>query len=183
MTPADFKAGFINMAIPQLPLTALNSVIAVCVLSRDLFPNRPAKPRTVAISVGLMNLVGCWFGAMPVCHGSGGLAGQYRFDARTAASMYFLGTMKMLLAVLLGGSLLSLLTVYPTSILGVLLGIGGLELAVAARDQTEREPAMIMIATAGATIAFKSTALGFALGWGLALLFKAVHKASERKAA
>ncbi len=30
-----------------------------------------AKPRTVAISVGLMNLASGWFGAMPMCHGAG----------------------------------------------------------------------------------------------------------------
>lgn len=176
----DFKSGFLSMAIPQIPLTTLNSVIAVCALSADLFPDRAAKPRTVAISVGLMNLVGCWFGAMPMCHGAGGLAGQHRFGARTNASIRFLGVAKMLLAVLLGGSLLTLLSVYPLSILGVLLGISGLELAVAARDQNEREPAMIMLATAGATIAFSSTALGFALGWGLALLFVVVRKVAPR---
>ena len=53
----------------------------VAALSVDLFPDRPALPRRVSISVGLMNLVGCWFGAMPMCHGAGGLAGQYRFGA------------------------------------------------------------------------------------------------------
>jgi len=31
---------------------------------------------------------------------------------------------------------------------------------------------MVVIATAGATIAFKSTALGFAIGWGLALILR-----------
>jgi MFS superfamily sulfate permease-like transporter len=170
ITLADFRAGFLNLSIPQIPLTVLNSVIAVCALSVTLFPDRPAKPRPVAVSVGLMNLIGCWFGAMPMCHGAGGLAAQYRFGARTNASMLVLGTVKMLLAVLLGGSLLTLLQIYPMSVLGVLLSIGGLELAVAARDQTDYEPAMIMLVTAGATIAFKSTALGFAFGWALALL-------------
>ncbi len=167
----DFRIGFLRAAIAQIPLTTLNSVIAVCALSMDLFPDRPARPRPVAISVGAMNLIGCWFGAMPMCHGAGGLAGQYRFGARTNASILFLGTVKMILALFLGGSLLALLRVYPQSILGVLLGISGLELAVAARDQNQREPAMIMLATAGSTLAFRSTALGFVIGWGLALLF------------
>lgn len=171
MAAADFRIGFLRAAIAQIPLTTLNSVIAVCALSMDLFPDRPARPRPVAISVGAMNLIGCWFGAMPMCHGAGGLAGQYRFGARTNASILFLGTVKMILALFLGGSLLALLRVYPQSILGVLLGISGLELAVAARDQNQREPAMIMLATAGSTLAFRSTALGFVIGWGLALLF------------
>lgn len=172
----DFRTGFMRAAIPQIPLTTLNSVIAVCALSVDLFPDRPARPRPVAVSVGLMNLIGCWFGAMPMCHGAGGLAGQYRFGARTNVSILFLGTVKLLLALFLGGSLLALLKVYPQSILGVLLGISGLELASVARDQNQREAAMIMLATAGATLAFENTALGFAIGWGLALVLQVTQR-------
>src|SRR5690606_38237622 len=107
---------------PQIPLTTLNSVIAVCALSADLFPARAATPRKVAISVGLMNLSACPFGGMPMCHGAGGLAGQYRFGARTNGSILFLGTVKMLLAVLLGGTLMALCQAFPASVLGVLLG-------------------------------------------------------------
>jgi hypothetical protein len=78
--------------------------------------------------------------------------------------------MKMLLAVFFGGSLLSLLHVYPHSILGVLLGISGLELALVATDQRERGPATVMLGTAAAILALNSTATGFAIGWILALL-------------
>ncbi|NJO54669.1 MAG: hypothetical protein HC829_07365, partial [Bacteroidales bacterium] len=88
--------------IPQVPLTLLNSVVAVCALSVDLFPHRPANPRLVAVSVALMNLVCCPLGAMPMCHGTGGLAGQHRFGARTGGSVVMLGATKMLLAVLVG---------------------------------------------------------------------------------
>jgi len=70
----DWKQGFWQGALPQLPLTTLNSVVAVCALSIDLFPDRPAKPRRVAISVAIMNLICCPLGAMPMCHGAGGLA-------------------------------------------------------------------------------------------------------------
>ena len=61
----DFLTAFPKASLPQIPLTTLNSVIAVCALSADLFPDRPATPKRVSISVGLMNLIGCWFGAMP----------------------------------------------------------------------------------------------------------------------
>jgi hypothetical protein len=172
LTIDDFKKGFIELAVPQIPLTTLNSVVAVCALSVDLFPSNPARPRPVAFSVGLMNIAGCWFGAMPMCHGAGGLAGQYRFGARGGASIVFLGFMKVLLALFFGGSALALLRVYPGSLLGVLLAVSGLELALTARDQNDRESASIMLITAGATMAFTSTALGFALGWGLSLLAK-----------
>ncbi len=176
LTWNDFRSSFFRAALPQIPLTTLNSVIAVCALSVDLFPQRPAPPRKVAISVGLMNLVSGWFGGMPMCHGAGGLAGQYRFGARSSASILFLGSMKMILGVCFGGSLLSLLHVYPQSILGVLLGISGLELSLVATDQTERGPATVMLATAAAVLALNSTATGFAIGWGLALLMNVLPK-------
>jgi MFS superfamily sulfate permease-like transporter len=180
LTWPDFRDSFFRAALPQIPLTTLNSVIAVCALSVDLFPANPARPRKVAISVGLMNLVSGWFGGMPMCHGAGGLAGQYRFGARSSASILFLGIVKLLLAVLFGGSLLSLLHVYPQSILGVLLAISGLELSLVASDQAERGPATVMLATAAAVLALNSTATGFAIGWALALVMNIAHKNVER---
>ncbi|CAH8277451.1 unnamed protein product [Arabidopsis lyrata] len=84
----DWKIGFVRAAIPQIPLSVLNSVIAVCKLSNDLF-DKELSATTVSISVGVMNLIGCWFGAMPVCHGAGGLAGQYRFGARSGLSVHY----------------------------------------------------------------------------------------------
>ncbi len=175
----DFRSSFFRAAIPQIPLTTLNSVIAVCALSTDLFPDQPARPRAVATSVGLMNLFGAWFGAMPMCHGAGGLAGQYRFGARTSASILFLGAVKMALAVFLGGSLLTLLHIYPKAILGVLLGISGLELALVARDQTSRSAATITLATAAGVLALRNTATGFAIGWGLALLIRLTSRRAQ----
>jgi MFS superfamily sulfate permease-like transporter len=165
---ADFVTAFPRAALPQIPLTTLNSVIAVCALSADLFPDRPATPRKVAVSVGVMNLVGCWFGAMPMCHGAGGLAGQYRFGARTNGSILFLGTAKVLLAVLLGASLMAVCRAFPASVLGVMLAFAGMELALVCRDQTRRTDAFAMLLTAAACLGLKDIALGFALGLAMA---------------
>uniref|UniRef100_J3MPI6 SLC26A/SulP transporter domain-containing protein n=1 Tax=Oryza brachyantha TaxID=4533 RepID=J3MPI6_ORYBR len=72
-----WKQGLIKGAVPQIPLSVLNSVVAVCKLTRDLFPERKeASATSVSVTMGAMNLVGCWFGAMPCCHGAGGLAGH-----------------------------------------------------------------------------------------------------------
>lgn len=168
---ADAQAwtvGFWKGTIPQVPLTLLNSVVAVCALSADLFPRRPAPPRKVAVSVALMNLVCCPLGAMPMCHGTGGLAGQYRFGARTGGSVVILGIAKMLLAVLLGGCLLAWLQGYPQSVLGVLLLFSGLELALVCRDQTGRVDFFVMALTTGACMAL-GTAAGFVVGWAMAV--------------
>ncbi|MBX3417898.1 MAG: putative sulfate/molybdate transporter [Pirellulaceae bacterium] len=160
----DFVTAFPRATLPQIPLTTLNSVIAVCALSCDLFPGREASPRKVAMSVGAMNLIACWFGGMPMCHGAGGLAGQYRFGARTNGSILFLGCVKMGLALLFGGSLITLCAAFPASILGVLLAFAGMELALVCRDQTSRTDAFAMLLTAAACMGLNNIALGFALG-------------------
>lgn len=164
----DFVTAFPRATLPQIPLTTLNSVIAVCALSADLFPDREAGPRRVAISVGLMNLVSAWFGGMPMCHGAGGLAGQYRFGARTNGSILFLGTAKMVVAILFGASLMAFCCVFPASILGVMVAFSGLELALITRDQTHRADAYVMLLTTGACLGLNNIALGFLLGCALA---------------
>lgn len=167
-----FLHAFRKAVLPQIPLTTLNSVVAVCALSADLFPNRPVTPRKVAVSVGIMNLVGGWFGAMPMCHGAGGLAGQYRFGARTNGSILFLGAAKIGLAVLFGSSLMAIALAFPTSVLGVMLAFSGIELALVTRDQTERGAAFVMLLTAGAGLGLGDISLGFVLGLGAALLMR-----------
>lgn len=140
--PKDFTNGFGTAGVGQIPLTILNSVIAVKYLSEDLLPYRPAPSVTsLGVSVGLMNLVGCWFGAMPVCHGeiptgniillvlifhsiyigSGGLAAQHRFGARSGASVMIFGLFKIIVSLLFGNSLTSLLQRFPKSLLGIMV--------------------------------------------------------------
>lgn len=113
-------------------LTVLNSVIAVTLLSRELFPATPLTMPHVAASVGVMNAVGPWFGCMPCCHGAGGLAAQARFGARSGAAPMLLGAVKLAAGALAGGSLLPLLRAFPQPLLGVLLVLSGAELATTA---------------------------------------------------
>ncbi|MBI2846998.1 MAG: sulfate transporter [Chloroflexi bacterium] len=168
----DFWTGAWKAAVPQIPLTMLNSVLAVSALSWDLFPKRGANIRPVAISVGLMNLIGCWFGAMPMCHGAGGLAGQYRFGARTGGSVVFLGAFKVLLGVLFGAAVVALMVVYPKSILGVLLIFSSVELALVVRDMHTRAEYFIVLATTAPILAMQSTGIGFLVGLVVGLLFQ-----------
>jgi hypothetical protein len=141
VTAMDWWNGFLQGALPQLPLTTLNSVISVCCLAHTLYPDKrdPAleqKDRTdavitrkeVSISVGLMNLLLVPLGSMPNCHGAGGLAGQHRFGARTGTSVVILGLGKVFLAVFLGGSALTLLDALPIAVLSIMIVIAGLEL-------------------------------------------------------
>ena len=167
----DFRIGFLNAALPQLPLTTLNSVISICALHADLFSERPPiSCRRMAISVGLMNLIGCWFGCMPCCHGAGGLSAQYRFGARTGTAVLFLGACKMTLALVLGSSLELLLASFPQTLLGIMMAAAGMELASACRRVTDERDVFEMIVVAASTLFTTSTWFGFLAGVGLHLV-------------
>jgi Molybdate transporter of MFS superfamily len=176
----DWKAGVLDAGIGQLPLTTLNSIIAVVHLSVDLLPEVPTPSViSIGLSIAFMNLIGCWFGVMPVCHGSGGLAAQYRFGARSGASIIILGIAKLLLGFFLGETLVDLLKGFPTALITVMVLAAGLELASvgeslntrAARD-VEKEPEeverkrrwMTLLVTVGFLVAFKNDAVGFIAG-------------------
>ena len=174
-SPAEWWRGFTKGAIAQIPLTLLNSVVAVCALSGDLFPGRKIPEAKMARSVGIMNLISCWFGGMPVCHGAGGLAGQYHFGARTGGSVVFLGGMKMAVGVAAATALLIPLQNFPQSILGALLVFAGLELSLPARDLPGREDFLVALLTAGLILSVNVTA-GFLAG----ILFRAIFNGKKK---
>ncbi|KAF1930120.1 sulfate transporter [Didymella exigua CBS 183.55] len=194
----DFWIATSTASLGQLPLTILNSVIAASALSADLLPSPPyptaPSVTSLGISVAVINLLGCCFGAMPACHGSGGLAGQYRFGARSGSSIIFLGLIKFLLGILAlwnGGAIVALLAGIPKSLLGVLVLAAGVELAKVgesvntdARDLREQEQGlpwdgkrvkeldererkeryMVLLVTVVSILAFKNDAVGFIAG-------------------
>ncbi|KAK9102164.1 hypothetical protein Sjap_019418 [Stephania japonica] len=174
ITRHEWKEGFIKGAIPQIPLSVLNSVIAVCKLSADLFPAKAKSfsATSVSTSVGLMNLVGCWFGAMPCCHGAGGLAGQYKFGGRSGGCVAMLGLVKMVLGVALGSSIVKVLVKFPVGLLGVLLLFAGVELAMASRDMRSKEESFVMLVCTSVSLVGSSAALGFACGIVVHLLLQ-----------
>ncbi|KAF9416239.1 hypothetical protein BGZ94_010268 [Podila epigama] len=175
----EFKHGFVTASLGQIPLTCLNSVIALAALAKDLFPERPTGTPTIAVSVGMMNLVGCFFGSIPFCHGSGGLAAQYRFGARSEVSIIILGFFKIFFGLFFGSSLSGLIASYPSAILGVMLFVSGIELGAVARtvndgvvsDQRRHANFIVMITTAGMLVGFKNDGVGFLGGLMAALCF------------
>jgi MFS superfamily sulfate permease-like transporter len=164
-----WKNGFIKGTIPQLPLSVLNSVVAVVKLSYDLFPEKQFSATSVSMTVGLMNMVGCWFGAMPTCHGAGGLAGQYKFGGRSGGCVALLGMAKLLLGLVLGGSLLSIMAKFPVGMIGALLLFAGIELAMTARDMNTKADAFVMLVCTAVALS-SNAAIGFLVSgvlWGV----------------
>nr|GMD41391.1 molybdate transporter 1 [Ipomoea batatas] len=168
----SWKEGFVKGTIPQLPLSILNSVVAVCKLSTDLFPEKEVSATSVSVTVGLMNLVGCWFGGMPCCHGAGGLAGQYKFGGRSGGCVAALGVVKVVLGVVLGSSIVKILVQFPVGVLGVLLLFAGIELGMCARDMSSKEDSFVLLVCTAVSLVGSSAALGFLCGIVAHLLLK-----------
>lgn len=159
----EWKRGLLQAGLPQFPLTLMNSVVAVCALSADYFPGAGISPRRMALQVGVVNLIALPFGAMPMCHGAGGLAAQHRFGAKTGLSSGFLGMLMIAAAMLAGGNAACLLARYPISILGVMLILAGWALAGIARDCLDAENLVILIPTVGSMLVLGSSG-GFLVG-------------------
>jgi MFS superfamily sulfate permease-like transporter len=119
-----------------------------------------------------MNLVGCWFGAMPCCHGAGGLAGQYKFGGRSGGCVALLGVAKLVLGLVLGTSLAHILKMFPVGILGVLLLFAGIELAMCCRDMNTKEDSFVMLICTAVSLVGSSAALGFLVGMIVYLILK-----------
>ena len=179
---SEWSGGLLKGALPQLPLTLLNSVIAVCALSGDYFPGRGIAPRKMAASVGLMNLVCVPLGGIPMCHGAGGLAAQFRFVARSGGSVVMLGVLKIAAGLAFGGALLSLLQFYPVAILGPMLIMAGLTLAGAARSVIPQARGIIVAATTALVILRWGTLEGFLAGMTAALLWASISRIRTRLA-
>lgn len=145
--------GFFVLALPQLPLSLSNSVVATKQTVADLFPDRPISVRKLGLTYSLMNLSVPWFGGVPVCHGCGGLAGHYAFGGRTGGSVILYGALYLIIGLLLSQSLEHVLSVFPRPILGVVLLFEAVVLLSFIRDQASDRSALT-VALITAMIAF-----------------------------
>lgn len=134
VTPADIWTGFLVLALPQLPLSLSNSVIATQQTVADLFPERPVTVRRIGLSYAAANLAAPWVGGIPVCHGCGGLAGHYAMGGRTGGSAVLYGLYFLVAGLLLGNAVNLVVAVFPQPVLGAVLLVESLALMGLARD-------------------------------------------------
>jgi MFS superfamily sulfate permease-like transporter len=173
MTWQQFLEGTVVLALPQIPLTLGNAVIAVREENNLLYPDRPVTERMLAVSQGLMNLAAAPLGGIPMCHGAGGMAGHVRFGARTGGSLVMLGFILIVLALFFSGSAGILFGAFPKAVLGVILFVAGGELAVTVRDiGTKKDDVYVMLVVA----AFSMWNMGVAFLAGILL-----HQALQRR--
>jgi MFS superfamily sulfate permease-like transporter len=131
----DFQHALASAVLPQLPLTLTNAVIVTAALARDFYGERAtrATPRNLAFSSGVANFVLAPFGALPMCHGAGGLAAHHRFGARTGLAPALFGVLLLGLALTFADQAGALLAVIPLAAVGALLLFSAADLALSRR--------------------------------------------------
>lgn len=134
-TLAEFAQASLLLALPQLALSLGNSVLATKQVVADLFPDRePLTVKRIGTTYAIMNLVAAPLGGIPVCHGSGGIAGHYAFGARTGASGIIYGAFLVISGLLLVGEPAAFQRLFPGPILGTLLLVEAVTVLLLVRD-------------------------------------------------
>jgi hypothetical protein len=160
--------GVALLALPQVPLTLGNAVIAPVEFNNREFPDRPATERKVAVSTGVMNSLGSLVGAVPMCHGAGGMAAQVSFGARTGGAPVIIGVLLVVLALFFSDSVATLLRLFPAPALGVMLFLAGIQLSLGSCDfSKDKGERFVTLGTAALSI----WNVGVAFVFGIAVLW------------
>jgi len=169
---ADVADAMREAVLPQLALTITNAIIVTAALAHSLFPAKGQRvtERRLALSTGAANLLLAPFGAMPMCHGAGGLTAHHRFGARTGAAPLILGALLLGLGLFFSSAALDLLRMIPMAAVGAFLAVAGADLAISKRVFDARPSCWPVIgATAAAAVAV-NPAVGLLVGFAAELL-------------
>lgn len=161
-----WKEGFSMLVLPQLALTFTNAILLTALMAEDYFgvQARHVTPARLSMSTGLANFFMVPLGALPMCHGAGGLAAHYRFGARTGIAPVLLGIGLFSVALVPGG--LSLVAAIPTAGLGALLLVAAAELALTKRLTSAKPSCWPVIGITAAVTIWADPFLGLLTGMG-----------------
>lgn len=176
MWEAMVLAGF-----AQIPLSITNAVIAAAALIRDYFPEKAVSERKLMLNMGAMNVIGSFFGGMPMCHGAQGLAGQYYFGARTGGTPILEGLIEISFGLFLSRSIANILTAFPMALIGGMIVMVAVQLGKGAVNL--RGWKLGLAATTAAVSVATHMAVGFAIGLGLAHLLPLLKRRNDLPAA
>jgi sulfate permease, SulP family len=175
-TLKDFWTALIMLILPQIPLTIGNACVGTADTCCTLFPKNPLLSKTkagnFALTMGLANLPAGFIGAVPMCHGTGGLAAHYRFGARTGGAPMMIGAIFVVMALAFGEFGFTLLAMIPNSVLGVLLIFAGLELCPLIRSLKTNEEYFVAILISGIALAVPNMAWAFGIGIAVDLFIR-----------
>ncbi|MCY3670317.1 MAG: putative sulfate/molybdate transporter [Alphaproteobacteria bacterium] len=171
MTPASPAGGIdtvhavLSGVLAQLPLTLLNAVVVAAAVARSLYPDRAARvnERRLAATNGLMNLLLAPLGAMPMCHGAGGIAAHRRFGARGMGAPLIMAA-SCGAVVAMGPEIVGLLMTIPPAVVGALLIYAAADLILSPRLLDARPDCRPVIAAAALATVFLGALAGLLTG-------------------
>ena len=151
----SFSRNAVGATVGQLAMTVGNAAVATSLLVEEYF-DADASPDDLSTSMGVMNLLAVPLGAMPMCHGSGGVAGKYAFGARTATSNLVLGGLYLVLAVVA----VDAVAAFPMAVLGVVLVLVAIELGRSGVDTEDP----LLTGAVGVTALLVNVGVAFGVG-------------------
>ncbi|MEP2812591.1 MAG: putative sulfate/molybdate transporter [Alphaproteobacteria bacterium] len=178
-TLADFQAALTTTALPQLALALSNAVLATSAIAAEYFPDdakERTSPRRLALSTGILNVVLAPFGALPMCHGSGGLIAQYRFGARTWVAPALFGLFCLALGIGFGPQARDVLMLVPVGAVGAILAVAGSEMAVSRKILGVKPSCRVVIVLTGVVCVGVNMAAGLAVGLAAEALRSAYYR-------
>ena len=171
--PSDFSSALSTLVLPQVVLTIANAILATSLLTKDLF-SVDIPPKKLSTSIGLMNLTSVPFGGFPMCHGAGGLAGQYRYGARTGGANVYAGLIFIILALFFSSP--EILSIIAIGVLGALLVFVGIEMA----RYSLRTDSLAITGIIGILALLSSMTIAFIVGLVIAYLLAWIGKRREQ---
>ena len=111
---------------------------------------------------------------MPMCHGAGGLAAQFRFGARTGLAPIIFGAVLLVLAVGFADHAAALFALIPVGAVGALLIFAGTDLAISRRLFDGKPSCLWVIGATALMTVTVNPALGLVLGWIAELIRAAI---------
>ena len=161
----DTVHAVLSGVLAQLPLTLLNAVVVAAAVARSLYPDRAARvsERKLAVTNGLMNLLLAPLGAMPMCHGAGGIAAHRRFGARGTGAPLIMAA-ACCAAVAMGPEIVGLLMSVPPAVVGALLIYAAADLIFTPRLLGARPDCRPVIAAAALATVFLGALAGLVAG-------------------
>ncbi len=171
--PSDFSSALKTLVLPQVVLTIANAILATSLLTKDLF-SVDIPPKKLSTSIGLMNLTSVPFGGFPMCHGAGGLAGQYRYGARTGGANVYAGLIFLFLALFFSAP--QVLYIIAIGVLGALLVFVGIEMA----RYSLRTDSLAITGIIGILALLSSMTIAFIVGLVIAYLLTWIRKRREQ---
>ncbi len=171
MWQAMLLAGF-----AQIPLSITNAIIAPAALIREYFPEKPVTERKLMLNMGIFNIVSALFSGMPMCHGAGGLAGQYYFGARTGGAAIMEGLIEVFIGLFLSRSIADILTHFPMPLIAGMMLLVGIQLSKPVLKLRRSQLALALIT---AVVSYLTNiGIGFIFGLVASYLFDFIQSRS-----